>query len=179
MKTKAETKFPGFTTLSVVADNRVEYMTESGWQLLAIVTDDTIEGYVGSEPAHYKSDSGYNEDRTVETKHGHIVRHTMFVMGKDDESELAKMRAQLKAGADDVKVASDEKTVAEKQRDESKARELTTHDTMEFYQKQTKVLHKELEQDHEKQLQLEADLAKVRQAIGDTRYDKILHGEDV
>lgn len=174
-----ESRYPGYTTLKVARSREVEHMTMNGWQMLDVVTETSIQGFVGNEPAHYSNSAAYDEKRTVETMRGHIVQETLFVMGKDDESQVAKLREEIKTKEDDVVTASDEKSVAEAQRDEAKRRDEQATETRNFYKTELDKMEKVHADDCIARVAIEDDLTKVRQAIGDTRFDKILHGEDV
>lgn len=174
-----ESRYPGYTTLKVARSREVEHMTMNGWQMLDVVTETSTQGFVGNEPAHYSNSAVYDEKRTVETMRGHIVQETLFVMGKDDESVMASLRDELAERGKDIEAAEKCMNESGAERDLARDREWQARETRDFYKKELDKAEKVHAEDVVHRVQIEDDLVRVRNAIGDTRYDKIRQGEDV
>ena len=158
----------GFGTLKVVASGDVERMTKEGWTLLAVVGTQEIVTHNGQWPAGVVP--GQYGGQSCPTMTPVVVNASMFLMGMNKESVIFGMRKEI----DGMVMAM--KTKAKENEDMSKllAEERRARKEIE---EDRDIVRGQMPSVREKNIRLENDIAKIREAIGSVRLQEILREE--
>lgn len=163
--------------VKVVNDNELESHTASGWVHLASFEERCAEYVSGKEPAMFpKNDSGYHNDSdlVVETSRAIPASTWKHLIGQPKETALQEASEKIeglehavKALGEEMKKGAEEKQVVEKQLAQSQENEKRYMETFEGESSR----HQDT---RTRMRQMEADLGKLREAIGSVEFDRIL-----
>ena len=162
----------GLTVFKLVKFIEVEGLTSIGWRLLGTVNRSSIATVFEAEPVPTLSPSNgmYQPPQTMQINRHHVVDDPLFLLGRDDESALAVMKANLDAAKAVVLEHASCSGVLKISQSEVER----TKQTKEVWESQSRQLEKNLSKAVEGSRQMEQDIAKLRTALGEVRMKEIL-----
>jgi len=171
-----------YEELQVVGGGKVHELTLQGWKLIAIMGDECTEPayiehvqFVPSHEDQYGSQKP-EEWKSITAQRDTVVRTLLFLMGLDRDVATERLREKVR----ELKLQSIESDVKfkELEKDMSKDRhELGRLGSSNGHLAETNSnLHTELDAKSEVLNRMEEDMAKIRKAVGELEFNKILQG---
>lgn len=160
----------------------LEILTRDGWSLVKVIQSDrmidVLEDVAHFDEAPHRSDGYYRapgwQHASVTKKV--VVTDTLFLLEKDESTVIAELEAKIKEAEAKASAADVEKKKAEKDLFEEKG----ASQRLSAAAIRSQELHAKLLVDTEElrktKARMEADLGKIRLAIGDLRMREIVGG---
>lgn len=168
----------------VVDGYDLERSTERGWRLVEILRESDVS--VGTdEELHpqfvnhdYGSGSYYGGDEKVRLDKAHVVERSRFLLRKDPDSAIAEVVDEMDEMESRVSGMERERKAALERVGVVESQLGTLLRQVEEKNRQVERANTECAAARDQRLKIEADLAKVRQAVGELKMKEILAGEE-
>ena len=163
----------------VASPDQLDLLTGTGWKILAMYEEDHLETVYDTEPnPHPKDPNDYSHTTTLSVNRSHRCRRTQFLLGYEADSHRAEQALKLEQTVMALGVATGEleqlltaqKTVEE---DRDRLKRVSERGSVRVTELLDEVKHEQA-----RVRRIEADMAKVRQAVGDLRWREITSPEE-
>ncbi len=160
--------------LKVVTAPEVEALTLSGWHLVFTYQDTCQVQLTDSEPDLRPPNSGYYNSGMVSVTRYKPIDITYFVMRFEENSAIARMTNDLESLGKAVVGERESRIKAEKNLADAEKRVTEAKRAIDDAGARAGNISSQLENARTSNRKLEADLAKVRTAIGELKFKEIV-----
>ncbi len=158
-------KYKDYKEFKTVNSNHLQCDTV-GWDLLEVLSEESSDVHTDN----YTDSSGYTQQKTTVAP----FKTSMFLFGKSEEGVVADLKQQLDNAQYKVNSA-ESKTRELNSEDEKLKKEITSlSNTVETQKRAVEMEVKAKKRYKEANLVMEADLGKLRKALGEIRMNEIL-----
>lgn len=166
---------PGEVYETVDAD-KLKNMTCRGYLLMAVIyTDEVVAAHdYESRPVTDPNNTYSNRTETTSKQVSHVIRKPMFLMRLEADSALAQRTEEMETAKSAQAVAENARKEQEALATKLASEVKTLADKNAHAESVRKILDQDKVEERQRNRKLETDIAKIRGAIGELRMKEIL-----